>query len=127
MAIPAVVAGIAAAAPTIVGGLSALWNNSSQNKNLRWQKWAQGVTWQREDNAIQRRVNDLRMAGLSPVLAAGQAAETSPPVRTEAPQLDISPALQASTNAFIHESEGGNSHNSGTKKVTRISSRRCQS
>ena len=96
MAIPAVVAGIAAAAPTIVGGLSALWNNSSQNKNLRWQKWAQGVTWQREDNAIQRRVNDLRMAGLSPVLAAGQAAETSPPVRTEAPQLDISPALQAS-------------------------------
>lgn len=96
MAIPAVVAGIAAAAPTIIGGLSALWNNSSQNKNLRWQKWAQGVTWQREDNAIQRRVNDLRMAGLSPVLAAGQAAETSAPVRTEAPQLDISPALQAS-------------------------------
>lgn len=86
----------AAALPAIGSFVSSLYNNSQESKNLRWQKWAQGVTWQREDNAIQRRVNDLRMAGLSPVLAAGQAAETSPPVRTEAPSLDASGALTAS-------------------------------
>lgn len=86
----------AAALPAIGSFVSSLYNNSQESKNLRWQKWAQGVTWQREDNAIQRRVNDLRMAGLSPTLAAGQAAETSPPVRTEAPQMDGSAGITAS-------------------------------
>lgn len=47
---------------------------------------AQGIrqrqTWNREDNAVSRRVEDLRRSGLSPTLAAGSAATTSAPIPT---------------------------------------------
>lgn len=59
---------------------------------LQWMKDAQYMTWSREDNATQRRVNDLRTAGLSPVLAAGAAAQTSAPVQIG--------TQQAAPNAF---------------------------
>ena len=46
-------------------------------QNLRdyeWQRYVQENTWQREDNAVQRRMADLEAAGLNPNLAAGSAA-----------------------------------------------------
>lgn len=62
-------------------------NLKAQREQLDYTKWAQKETWKREDNAVQRRVNDLRAAGLSPVLAAGSSASASAPVRVNAPQM----------------------------------------
>lgn len=69
--------------------ISGIMNRQSQAANLSWQKQVQREIWRREDNAAQRRVADLRLAGLSPTLAAGNAANAGAVVNTQAPQLDL--------------------------------------
>jgi hypothetical protein len=68
---------------------SSLLNSYLQWKNLEWQKHVQNQSWDREDASVQRRVADLRAAGLSPVLAAGQGATSGPVVNTTPPQVSI--------------------------------------
>lgn len=80
-----------AATPVAVGAEAGqgIFNFFQEASNERWRRHAQELTWQREDNAVQRRVRDLQAAGLSPVLAAGGAASTSGPISTAAPSLDL--------------------------------------
>lgn len=55
-------------------------------ENLKYQKDLQKQIFQREDNAVQRRMADLEKAGLSKTLAAGSAAGAGAVVNTQAPQ-----------------------------------------
>lgn len=57
-----------------------------QQEKLAYDKQLQKDIFAREDNAVQRRKSDLLGAGLSPVLAAGQAAATGAVVNTAAPR-----------------------------------------
>lgn len=72
-------------------------------------------SWDREDNAVQRRVADLKSAGLSPTLAAGSAAATSGPIQLKAP-----------SNEYQYQNPFGGGVLDALAKVTSIKSGELQ-
>lgn len=66
-------------------------NLQFQNENLQYQKDLQKQIFAREDNAVQRRVDDLVAAGLSPTLAAGSAANAGQAIDTQPLHNSYSP------------------------------------
>lgn len=78
----------AAIASGILGGASQ-WLTNRKNESL------QREAWEREDTAMQRRVADLKAAGLSPVLAAGQGASSMSPIQVGNPGEEARQGLES--------------------------------
>lgn len=78
-----VVAGIALG----ISAIAQVTNTILQAKENEYRHEIQRESFRREDNAVSRRVRDMQNAGLSPVLAAGSAADVGPVVATQAPQI----------------------------------------
>lgn len=74
-----------------------LLNYGEQRQQNTWSRHAYEYSLAREDTAVQRRAADLRAAGLSPVLAAGQGASTMSPISLNAPRMDVNPSELAAT------------------------------
>jgi hypothetical protein len=72
-------------------------------QNIAFQREQNEITRQREDNSIQRRVADLKAAGLNPVLAAGQGAASAPMTapRAEAARSEASKINEAAIGASL--------------------------
>lgn len=65
---------------SIINAGTQIWANKQNEALMR-------EGWEREDTAVSRRVEDLKAAGLSPVLAAGSAASSSAPIQMRPPQV----------------------------------------
>lgn len=72
----------------ITGAATNVLNYQEQKKQNAWMRQAQETTWEREDNAVQRRAADMKAAGINPLLAAGSAAQASSPIQVGAPQME---------------------------------------
>lgn len=87
---------------SLIGGASTLatglMGSFASEKALKWNKEAQRITWQREDTAVQRRAADLKAAGMSPLLAAGASAQSSPAAHIGAQEM---PDIGAAVNTAI--------------------------
>lgn len=88
-----------------VGGVSSIANFGLGLANYRYQKKLQKEIFRREDTSINRRVHDLKASGLSPVLAAGQGADTGGIVSTRQPEIDPTLATAIYTSLATMEKD----------------------
>lgn len=91
----------------LLGGLASAagsWMNwQSQKETNASNEALMRESWARDDTAVQRRKADLEAAGINPVLAAGQSASNSGPIRLEAPEVRGNPVLDAMQSMAIQQ------------------------
>ena len=86
--------GAAGGGGAMLGGMMGLsaattaYNIYQQERQYDYERNLQKQVFNREDSSVQRRVTDLRRAGLSPVLAAGNGAASGAVVGVKTPQAD---------------------------------------
>ena len=81
-------------------GLQAHQNKKNQEREDKIRQ----QTWDREDNAVQRRAKDLELAGINPLLAAGDPAQASTGGNVgqmEAPNVDGLGGAMADTGRAV--------------------------
>ena len=88
----------------IASGVSSVANTGLSFMNYNYQKNLQNRMFDREDTSIARRVADLKAAGLSPVLAAGQGANAGPVVQVKQPEIDTQ-VIQGLQNLLTMEKD----------------------
>lgn len=94
-----IIGGITQAVGVTNSALNQDRNFASQVEQMLYDRWLQQEMFKREDTAVQRKVNDLTSAGLSPVLASGASASSGPVVKSQAPQAqDIGANIMAMGN-----------------------------
>lgn len=82
-------------------------NLNFQKDVLAYNKSLQDRMFEREDNAISRRVADLRQSGLSPTLAAGQGAGAGSAIKVEAPKVNaVSHTFGSAINNAVSAGQG---------------------
>lgn len=69
-------------------------NLAAQKEQRDYERSLQERIFDREDNAVWRRVQDMKRSGINPVMAAGAAAQAGSVVNTSAPQRDYTPSAQ---------------------------------
>lgn len=81
----------------IKGGQIADENLELQQDVFAYNKDLQQTIFDREDNAVQRRMADMRAGGINPLLAAGSAARAGEAIKVTAPQRSFAGAQMAQT------------------------------
>ena len=100
LTVGAILGGLAAAGGTAASIVGSSMNYRLSRDQFNYQKRLQNRLFEREDNAVQRRIADLRASGLSPVLAAGSPASAGPVVSTTAPRIDLPDLTDKVTQAM---------------------------
>lgn len=108
----------------LLGGLAGaavdLFNLGEQKKQNEWLKGAQEKTWEREDNAVQRRAADMEAAGINPLLAAGNPASTSSPIQIGAPQMGTNAIDKAALGIAMAKQKADITKTAADTQVSRI-------